>query len=222
MTRARRFAATQTLQRIAKAAIAASAGSLLAGCELLAYFDPPPPAPQTTQIALGPAPMPPPPRPGRASRLQNGATPKPPPVAPMPARPRIAVTSEPVPPAPPAPAAAEPPVPRAAAAIQGGSDNAPLRPPPPRIDIDPASLVGRSEAQLEQTLGKALRHERIASGVNWIYDRADCHASFLLLPEVTSGERRVFAYEITPRGNDAPSAAACLGRIAADGQPRRT
>lgn len=141
----------------------------------------------------------------------------------MPARPRIAVASEPappVPPVPPAPAASEPP-PRAAAIIQGGSDNAPLR-PPPRLDIDPASLIGRSEAQLEQALGKALRHERIASGVNWIYDRADCHASFLLLPEVISGERRVFAYEITPRGNEAPSAAACLGRIAADGQPRRT
>ncbi|MBL8699190.1 MAG: hypothetical protein JNK67_12500 [Alphaproteobacteria bacterium] len=137
------------------------------------------------------------------------------------------MTSEPAPPvpapAPPPTPSASPPPPRAPQpAMQGGSGgDAPLR-PPVRPDIDPAGLVGRNEAQLEQTLGKPQRQERIASGVSWIYDRPDCHASFLMLPEVTSGERRVFAYEITPRGSEPPSAAACLGRIAADSQPRRS
>jgi len=105
--------------------------------------------------------------------------------------------------------------------MQGGTGETTLR-PPARIDIDPEGLVGRSEAQLELALGKAHRREPIASGVNWIYDRTDCRASFLLLPEVSSGERRVFGYEITSRGGEAPSAPACLGRIAGDAQSRRS
>ena len=86
--------------------------------------------------------------------------------------------------------------------------------------IDPASLIGRSAADLVQNLGRPKHEAPIASGMTWRYQHAECSASFLLLPELATGLLKVFSYEIAPRA--AGEAAACLGRIASDGRARGT
>lgn len=86
--------------------------------------------------------------------------------------------------------------------------------------IEPASLIGRSAADLVESLGRPKQETPIASGMTWRYQHAECTANFLLLPELATGLLKVFSYEIAPRATN--EAAACLGRIASDGRARGT
>jgi hypothetical protein len=174
-------------------------------------------------------PMPPPPRPRGPStvgqRFRGGQSaaqpesaefPAPPPDAPTPT-----IRAE-------MPAVTPPPAPGPANALAGDSAAAevaraepaatpPIQAPPPLPppSIDPASLIGVTDTALRDRLGAPDGEAPIASGTTWRYQRPACTASFVLLPQLSSGALRVFSYEIAPREGAMFGPAGCLGRIAA-------
>ncbi len=194
------------------------------GCEILALLDfsGAPPAALEQQVhpgGLAIGPMPPPPRPRRGAQIAALA---PPPAAPREAAIaralRAPVIVEPLAPPPARPQAQAVPPSLESSGTQAQMAPAAAMPSPP--PIDPSSLIGRSAADLVQSLGRPRSEAPIASGMTWRYERAECSASFLLLPELATGLLKVFSYEIAPRAAD--EAAACLGRIASDGRARGT
>lgn len=174
-------------------------------------------------------PMPPPARPRGpsyvAQRFRGGAnparpesteSPAPPPDAPPPTiRAEMPAATQSPPPRPHTPTAGDSAATEVARAEPAAAPPVQMPPPLPPPSISPASLIGATDTALRDRLGPPDSEAPIASGTAWRYERPACTASFVLLPQLSSGALRVFSYEITPREGAMFGPAGCLGRIAA-------
>lgn len=226
-------------RRFAVRAALLTASLMLPACETLPGFGGSPPPRVVAVPSPLVAPMPPPARPrsggsaalrfrtdlqSPAPATELAAAPVPPPAPAEPAAPTIRAETQTAASVAPLPA----PIPAAPPPLAGGSAATevaraePAAPPPaplpaqsPPPPIDPASLRGATTSELRDRFGAPVSQSPIASGMSWHYERAACKATFVLLPELTSGALRVFSYEITPNEGAMFGPAGCLGQIAA-------
>lgn len=131
------------------------------------------------------------------------------------------VLNEPVQPLPPPPVAPAPareqrfPVPRKKPAppASGAKPVAEAKAEP--RPIGPERIVGLTEAQTAELLGRPAEQEEKAPARLWRYGTRDCTATIIFYPEVESLTYRVLEVEIVDREGRETADRACLGEIAA-------
>mgnify|MGYP001315023279 CR=1 FL=1 len=129
------------------------------------------------------------------------------------------VLNEPVQPLPPPPVASAPvreqrfPVPKKKPAASGAKPAAEAKAEPQ--PIGPERIVGLTEAQTADLLGRPAEQEEKAPARLWRYGARDCTATIIFYPEVESLTYRVLDIEIVNREGRETTDRACLGEIAA-------